>query len=81
MRVEHGQYVVNGRGVGDKKVTLRLDLSDPLLETILQAVCAFVSDDGGDPASLRHVTAEIRFEQVRAGKYEPVSGKVVGVHG
>jgi hypothetical protein len=81
VRVEHGVYTVNGQPRGDRKVTLRLDLADPLLETILRAVWDAVTDSGGDERSLRHITAEVRFEQSKPGKYEPVSGKVVGVHG
>ena len=81
MRVSHGQYVVDGRPVGDKKTTLRLDLTDELLATILQAVEVAVLDGGGNPDTLRHVTVEVSFVQEAVGKYQPVGGKVVATHG
>jgi len=81
VRVSHGQYHVNGKPVGDVRTKISLDLSDDLLATILQAVEVSILDGGGDPNTLRHVTAEVTFVQQAPGRYQPVSGKVVATHG
>jgi hypothetical protein len=81
VRVTHGQYHVNGKPVGDIRTKLALDLGDELLATILQAVEVAILDKGGEPATLRHVTVEVLFQQEGVGKYQPVSGKVVATHG
>jgi hypothetical protein len=81
VRVSHGQYHVNGKPVGDVRTKISLDLTDELLATILQAVEVAILDGGGEPDTLRHVTVEVLFLGSAAGKYQPVSGKVVATHG
>jgi hypothetical protein len=79
--VEHGQYTVNGRPVGDKRLSIRFDLTDEFLAEVLRLVEVSILDGGGDPGTLRHVEFEVWFEQETYGKYRPVNGKLSATHG
>ena len=81
MRVEHGQYTVNGRPVGDKRLTIRFDLTDDFLAEMLRLVEVSILDEGGNPDTLRHVELEVSFVQEAVGKYGPLRGKLVATHG
>ena len=85
MRVEHGQYTVNGRPVGDKRLTIRFSLFDEFLAELLRLVEVSILDEGGNPDTLRHVELEVRFAQEVIGRagtvYGPVGGKLVATHG
>lgn len=76
MRVSHGHWTSDGKK-GNARVTITFEPGDDLFHKMVDQVKAAIEKEGGDPKSLRHIEAEVKFLQ-EGEVYVPQGLKVTG---